>query len=44
VAAHGPLGALEGDAFQTLADHADEDDLGGDERLADEHGRDAGDG
>ena len=42
--ADGPLGALEGEAFQALAEHADEDDLGGDERLADEDGGDAGDG
>ena len=35
---------LEGDRFQALADHADEDDLGGDERFADEDGGHAGDG
>ena len=30
--------------FQALAEHADEDDLGGDQRLAGEDGGDAGDG
>src|SRR5262249_54986814 len=43
-AADRPLRPLEGEAFQAFADHADEDDLGGDERLADEDPGDAGDG
>ena len=32
-AADGPLGAVEGEPFQTFAEHADEHDLGGDERF-----------
>src|SRR5262249_45379656 len=42
--ANRPLGAFEREALQALADHADEDDLGGDERLVDEDGRDTGNG
>ena len=42
--ADGALGALEGEVFQALAEQADEDDLGGDERPSGEDGGDAGDG
>ena len=41
---HGPPGALEGEAFQALAEQADEDDLGGDQRFAGQDGRDDGQG
>src|SRR5262249_43366906 len=43
-AADGPPGALEGEALQALADHADEDDLGGDEWFVEQYGGDAGQG
>jgi len=42
--ANGALGALEGEGFEDLADHANEDDLGSDERFADEDGGDTGQG
>src|SRR5262249_46590913 len=42
--ANRPLRALEGEALQAFADHADEDDLGGDEGLVDQDGGDGGDG
>ena len=38
------LGAVEGERFQALAEQADEHDLGGDQRLADQDGGDGGDG
>src|SRR5207302_7689231 len=37
------LRAGEREGFQAFAQHADEDDLGGDESLLNEYGRDAGD-
>src|SRR5262249_33128878 len=39
-AAEGPLRPLAAGAFEHLAAHADEDDLGSDKRLADQDGRD----
>ena len=41
--ADGALGSLERERFQALADQGDEDDLGGDEILAQASRRDAGD-
>ena len=39
-----PLGALEGDAFETFAEHADEDNFRGNKWFFQEDGGDAGEG
>ena len=41
---NGSLRSLKREMFQALTEHADEDNLGGDKRLTDEDGGDAGDG